>query len=154
MVMKVCPARKGGGFLKGKRKEFTVSESNQNERVVLPAEAEEVASALSWALDLLDMYDQRLAAIDGVERVYSPTHLEGKAKARKALRMFMFPKVEACSLCGKTAARQGEKLCSDCEIGRLRALVEIKAAKIAILEEAKHCSCGRSFAETLIRQAQ
>lgn len=42
-------------------------------------------SALWWALDLLDQYDERLAAIDGAARVYSPVHLEGKAKARRAL---------------------------------------------------------------------
>lgn len=38
-----------------------------------------------WALDLIDLYDERLAKIDGPELVYSKTHLAGKAKARKAL---------------------------------------------------------------------
>lgn len=41
--------------------------------------------ALSWALDIMDMYDTRLAGIDGHERVYTATHLAGKAKARAAL---------------------------------------------------------------------
>lgn len=46
---------------------------------------DELREALSWALDILDMYDERLAQIDGKERVYSPVHLAGKAKARTAL---------------------------------------------------------------------
>lgn len=44
-----------------------------------------VLSALWWALDLLDQYDTRLANVDGHDRVYTPVHLEAKAKARKAL---------------------------------------------------------------------
>lgn len=46
---------------------------------------DEVREALSWSLDLIDMYDERLAEIDGKELVYSPVHLRGKEKARKIL---------------------------------------------------------------------
>lgn len=42
--------------------------------------------ALEWALDLLDMYDERLIELgEPPERVYSDVHLAGKAKAREAL---------------------------------------------------------------------
>lgn len=41
--------------------------------------------ALEWALDLLDMYDSRLALIDSPSEVYDPIHVIAKAKAREAL---------------------------------------------------------------------
>jgi hypothetical protein len=45
-----------------------------------------VVEALSWALDLLDMYDKRLVDLGEPEdRVYSPIHLDGKKRARRAL---------------------------------------------------------------------
>lgn len=44
-----------------------------------------VVKALTWALDLIDMYDERQAKIDGVEQVYSAIHLTGKDKAREAI---------------------------------------------------------------------
>jgi hypothetical protein len=47
--------------------------------------------ALSWALDMLDLYDERLARIDGRERVYSPSHLAAKEKARSALDLLVPP---------------------------------------------------------------
>jgi len=41
---------------------------------------------LSWALDLLDMYDERLVALgDPKELVYSEIHVTGKAEARRVL---------------------------------------------------------------------
>lgn len=45
----------------------------------------EISEWLSWALDVLDMYDERLAEIDGADLVYSPVHIAGKAKARAVL---------------------------------------------------------------------
>jgi len=47
--------------------------------------ADDVIPTLSWALDLLDMYDERLADIDGAEQVYSEIHVAGKAHARAVL---------------------------------------------------------------------
>jgi hypothetical protein len=45
-----------------------------------------LGEALSWALDLLDMYDKRLVDLGEPEdRVYSPIHLDGKKRARRAL---------------------------------------------------------------------
>ena len=42
--------------------------------------------ALSWALDLLDMYDELLIKMgEPREKVYSSIHLQGKEKARVAL---------------------------------------------------------------------
>lgn len=43
--------------------------------------------ALTWALDLLDMYDEHTIEIGDAppEVVYSQVHLAGKAKARAAL---------------------------------------------------------------------
>jgi hypothetical protein len=42
--------------------------------------------ALSWALDLLDMYDENLIEMGSTpEKVYSPTHLRAKIKARALL---------------------------------------------------------------------
>lgn len=38
---------------------------------------------MSWALDLLDMYDSRLAKLDGPEYVYTPVHVAGKVKAKQ-----------------------------------------------------------------------
>lgn len=50
------------------------------------AERDRLREALSWALDILDQYDEFLIANgEPRERVYSPTHLAGKAKARAAL---------------------------------------------------------------------
>jgi len=47
----------------------------------------ELTEALSWALDLLDMYDDRLIALgEPREKVYAPIHLKAKAKARAALK--------------------------------------------------------------------
>lgn len=40
------------------------------------------AETLSWTLDLLDLYDERLAEIDGEERVYTDDHVAAKEKAR------------------------------------------------------------------------
>lgn len=45
-----------------------------------------VTDSLSWALDLLDKYDERLAQIDGAAMVYTPVHIEGKALARRVLK--------------------------------------------------------------------
>ena len=45
-----------------------------------------LTEALSWALDLLDMYDELLIKMgEPREKVYSPIHLQGKEKARAAL---------------------------------------------------------------------
>jgi len=46
-----------------------------------------VTATLRWALDLIDMYDVRLAEIDGAEIVYSATHVTGKRAARVVLRL-------------------------------------------------------------------
>src|SRR5688500_246720 len=59
---------------------------NRRRATSTPAAAPDaLREALSWALDMIDMYDERLAGIDGRERVYSTVHLAGKAKARAAL---------------------------------------------------------------------
>jgi hypothetical protein len=44
-----------------------------------------VLKALSWALDLIDMYDEHLAEIDGEDQVYTDLHCKGKKKAKSAL---------------------------------------------------------------------
>jgi hypothetical protein len=54
-------------------------------RAPLEAQVATLREALSFALDLLDLYDERLVAIDGVERVYTPIHVAGKARARAVL---------------------------------------------------------------------
>ncbi len=41
---------------------------------------------LSWALDVLDLYDKRLAQIDGEERVLTEKHVAAKERARGHLR--------------------------------------------------------------------
>lgn len=48
----------------------------------------EMREALSWALDLIDIYDKALVENfnEPQEAVYSPAHLAGKSKARAALR--------------------------------------------------------------------
>jgi hypothetical protein len=46
---------------------------------------EALVVALDWAMDLLDMYDERLAKIDGADKVYTTIHLLGKECARAAL---------------------------------------------------------------------
>jgi hypothetical protein len=48
----------------------------------------ELIKWLQWALDLIDMYDARLAAIDGPELVYTETHVKGKEQARKLLEEY------------------------------------------------------------------
>lgn len=49
-------------------------------------ERDGLREALSWALDLLDLYDEHLIELgDPREKVYSPVHVAGKAKARSAL---------------------------------------------------------------------
>jgi len=59
---------------------------NRRRATSTPAAAPDaLREALSWALDMIDMYDERLAGIDGRERVYSTVHRAGKAKARAAL---------------------------------------------------------------------
>ena len=46
-----------------------------------------LAEGLSWALDLLDMYDKKLIEMgEPAELVYAPIHLAGKEKARKTLQ--------------------------------------------------------------------
>lgn len=40
---------------------------------------------ISYLLDLLDMYDERLAEIDGEEKVYTARHKAGKQRARECL---------------------------------------------------------------------
>ena len=49
-------------------------------------DVERLVEALSWALDLLDIYDEFLIRFgEPKEKVYSPIHLQGKEKARAAL---------------------------------------------------------------------
>ena len=46
-----------------------------------------LAEGLSWALDLLDMYDKKLIEMgEPAELVYAPIHLAAKEKARKTLQ--------------------------------------------------------------------
>jgi len=47
--------------------------------------------ALEWAMDLIDMYDERLASIDGREKVYTAVHIAGKHQARTALTAHRTP---------------------------------------------------------------
>jgi hypothetical protein len=48
--------------------------------------AKELREALSWALDILDMCDERLVQLgDPKEKVYSAVHIAAKAKARATL---------------------------------------------------------------------
>lgn len=49
------------------------------------AQYKNLRESLHWALDLIDMYDERLASIDGKELVYSPVHVAGKERARMVL---------------------------------------------------------------------
>lgn len=51
----------------------------------LAAENERLRRFLSWAVDLIDMYDAELAKIDGPENVYTPTHVSAKQAARAAI---------------------------------------------------------------------
>ncbi len=44
-----------------------------------------VPCALAWALDMLDLYDQRLSDGGSITKSYTATHVAGKAKARGAL---------------------------------------------------------------------
>lgn len=48
-------------------------------------ETERLRAALVWALDLLDMYDEEFAKVDGPQKVYSEIHVLGKGRARAAL---------------------------------------------------------------------
>ena len=64
----------------------------------------ELAEGLSWALDLLDMYDQQLINLgEPVEKVNPPIHLEAKSKARAALE-------RAEHILGRTSSSKKEKL--------------------------------------------
>ena len=45
----------------------------------------ELAKWLEWALDLIDLYDKRLADVDGLEAVYTETHIKAKEQVRKVL---------------------------------------------------------------------
>ena len=46
----------------------------------------DLVDSLSWALDLLDMYDKRMVQLgDPAEKVYSQVHVNGKADARAAV---------------------------------------------------------------------
>jgi hypothetical protein len=45
----------------------------------------ELVRLLNWALDLIDLYDNRLAAVDGAKAVYTETHIKAKEQARKVL---------------------------------------------------------------------
>lgn len=52
----------------------------------LAAALEMARQALSWALDLIDQYDEKLIALGQRHRaVYSEHHMAGKRKARAAL---------------------------------------------------------------------
>lgn len=44
-----------------------------------------VKETLSWALDILDMCDERLAQFDGKEKVYTQVHTDMKHRAREIL---------------------------------------------------------------------
>lgn len=48
----------------------------------------ELVRWLKWALDLIDMYDKRLAALDGPELVNTETHVKAKEQARKLLQEY------------------------------------------------------------------
>lgn len=54
-------------------------------RVPIGASMRHVYETLSWALDLLDLYDERLSGIDGPSRVYTEGHVQAKARARRCL---------------------------------------------------------------------
>jgi hypothetical protein len=45
----------------------------------------ELIRYLEWALDLIDLYDKRLAAIDGPEAVYTETHVRQKQMLRNLI---------------------------------------------------------------------
>lgn len=45
----------------------------------------ELVILLEWALDLIDLYDKRLADVDGPEAVHSEEHIKAKKKARKTI---------------------------------------------------------------------
>jgi hypothetical protein len=57
----------------------------------------ELVKWLEWALDLIDLYDKRLAAIDGPSAVYTGTHVEAKEQARKLLEDYKQAAKEAAS---------------------------------------------------------
>jgi hypothetical protein len=47
----------------------------------------ELVKWLEWALDLIDMYDERLATIDG-PMVYTQAHTEAKERVRKLVQEY------------------------------------------------------------------
>lgn len=48
----------------------------------------ELVKWLEWALDLIDLYDQHLTAIDGPEVVYSKEHVKAKEEARRLVEEY------------------------------------------------------------------
>lgn len=56
------------------------------DRERMQREIDALKAGLSWALDILDMYDKRLVVLgDPSERVYSSIYVAAKAKARATL---------------------------------------------------------------------
>lgn len=49
------------------------------------AKIKELIELLEWALDLIDMYDERLSQVDGPELVYTKMHVQMKARVREVL---------------------------------------------------------------------
>lgn len=69
-----------------------------------------IENALGWALDLIDMYDERLVALgDPPEKVYSAIHLQAKTKARNRLRAVLAsaPQAEEPTEAESEAFRRG-----------------------------------------------
>lgn len=54
----------------------------------------ELVKWLRWALDLIDMYDKRLAAIDGPEMVYTAAHTDAKERVRRLIEEYKTPPAE------------------------------------------------------------
>lgn len=48
----------------------------------------ELVICLEWTLDLIDLYDKRLAEIDGSDSVYNEVHVKAKEQARKMLEQY------------------------------------------------------------------
>jgi hypothetical protein len=71
---------------------------------------QQALAALWWLLDMLDGYDERLAAIDGADRVYSPIHVEAKTRTKRVLE-----RVRAAALLRSPLCTMGD---SDPVIGR------------------------------------
>lgn len=74
-----------------------------------PRNGDGMEAALSWALDMLDRYDARLAQIDAPDLVYSAIHLEGKAKARRALAE---SRCYRCAALGAYVERMAARTCT------------------------------------------